>query len=302
MVPIRPFFEILTEMQYHLGDQNPIIQAKVGRSLGERWSKELPQEKRPATIRELFDAVANYLQNELLFAEKCEVFQDGNNYSLKFGMPNLEDPKEDCRCILCCGNIVKEKGGVPACPMSGFVQGAFRVLKKDLGIKAIALKGIHKPDPSLGIGPGVCDQHFLVTPKKKLLTKEGLAQKIAKRIVTEEDIVPFYRLAAEIANTNEEIQKHTQDWEHVVEMRLEDGPTCWLQAQKGKYSYGTSHYDGSPDLILELDKDTFLSILGGTSATQAWGAGEIVIHGRFRDAVKFQRIVEIVRGELLAIA
>jgi len=297
MVPIRPFFEVLAEIQYQLGDQNPAIMAKVGRSLGEKWAKEL--RNRPKTVRELFDMVATYLQDQLLFAEKVDVIQDENNYILKFGMPNLDNPTEDCRCILCCGNIVKQKGGVPACPMSGFVQGAYRVLKRDIEIKGIQLKEIRKPGPE--IGPGVCDQHYIVTPRPKALTKEDLAKKIAERQVTVDDITPFHRLLVEFANESNLIQQHTKDWKHSIEIRVDEGPTGWIKSDNGKFSFGEGHCDYEPDLVLELDRDTILGILGGTSATQAYEAGAIKIHGRFRDAVKFQRILETVRKELLAL-
>jgi len=241
--------------------------------------------------------VALYLQDKLLFAENCEVIQDGNSYLLKFSMADLEDPTEDCCCILCCADIVRAKGGIPACPTSGFVQGAFQVLKIDFGIKAIQLQEITQPD--LEIGHGVCDQQFMVIPKRKPPTREELAHKMAENRISVVDIEPFHRILAEIANSNDMIQKHTLDWIHVIEIRVESGPTGWIQAQNGKFIFGRGHYDGNPDLILELDKDTVLSVLGGRLATKAYEAGEIKIQGRFQDAIKFQRIIETVRADLL---
>jgi len=294
MVPRKPFFEVLTEIQVLLGDQNPVIMAKLGRNLGERWARKL--EQRPSTVRELFDMVATYLQNGLLFAEKCEVIQEGNNYLLKFGMPS-QDPTADCRCILCCENIVKAKGGIPACPISGFVQGAFRVLRQDLNIKGITLREIRKAESEFG--PGICDQHFIVTPRRKSLSREELAQKMAENHVSVEDIEIFHQFLAEIANESDVIQKHTHDWKHVIEVRVDRGPTGWIQADNGKFTFNRGHFDGNPDLILELDTETVLSVLRGRSATTAYEAGEIKINGRFRNAVKFQRIIETVRETLL---
>ena len=159
------------------------------------------------------------------------------------------------------------------------------------------MKEIRKADPEFG--PGICDQHFIVTPRRKPLTREELAHKMAENRVSVEDIEIFHQFLAEIANESDLIQKHTQDWTHVIEVRVDRGPTGWIQADNGKFTFIQGHFDGNPDLILELDKETVLSVLGGRSATNAYEAGEININGRFRNAVKFQRIIETVRKTLL---
>ena len=72
-VPRRPFFEVLTEIQTVLGADNPKIMSRVGMNLGKRWGKSIHDEVN--SIEELFEKAANYLQNELKFAEKVEVEQ-----------------------------------------------------------------------------------------------------------------------------------------------------------------------------------------------------------------------------------
>lgn len=156
MVPRKPFFEVLTEIQAVLGKENQKIMAKVGMNIGQKWAQAKKDESKiPSSVRELFDWVADYLQNELFFAQEVEVIQDGNKYELKYGIFD----SDDCQCLLCCGNIVKQKGGEPACPVSQLMMGAYRVFKDDLKIKSIRLSGIHKPASKK---PGACDQQFIV--------------------------------------------------------------------------------------------------------------------------------------------
>jgi hypothetical protein len=156
MVPRKPFFEVLAEIQAILGKDNPKIMAKVGMSLGQKFATTKKDAGEiPSSVRELFDWVANYLQNELLFAQQVEVAQDGNKYELKYGVFD----SDDCQCLLCCGGIVKKKGGEPACPVSQLMMGAYRVFKDDLNIKSVTLSGIQKPASKK---PGACDQAFIV--------------------------------------------------------------------------------------------------------------------------------------------
>ncbi|MHA1450311.1 MAG: hypothetical protein ACTSP4_12915 [Candidatus Hodarchaeales archaeon] len=159
MVPRKPFFEVLTEVQAVLGDENPKVMAKVGMSLGQKWAESKKEAGvTPSSVRELFDMVADYLQNDLQFAQKVDVMQDKNRYELKFGIYD----SDECQCILCCGSMVKKKGGVPACPVSQFMMGVYRIFKKDLGITKIQLEGIQKP---ASMKPGSCDQKFIVETK-----------------------------------------------------------------------------------------------------------------------------------------
>ena len=152
----KPFLEVLSEIQAVLGEDNRKIMAKVGMNLGQKWAQSKRDEgKIPSSIKELFDWIAFYLQNELLFAQKVDSIQNGNEYTLKYGIFD----SDEYQCLLCCGAIVKKKGGKAACPVSQFAQGTTRVFKKDLKISKIQLKGITKPESKK---PGACDQTFIV--------------------------------------------------------------------------------------------------------------------------------------------
>ena len=112
MVPRKPFFEILSEIQAVLGEDNKKIMAKVGMNLGQKWAQSKKDNgKIPSSVKELFDWIADYLQNELLFSQKVESIQKGNEYTLKYGIFD----SDECQCLLCCGFMVKKKGGEPAC-------------------------------------------------------------------------------------------------------------------------------------------------------------------------------------------
>jgi hypothetical protein len=156
MVPRKPFFEVLTEIQAVLGEDNKKMMAKVGMNLGQKWAQTKKEKgKIPSSIKELFDGIADYLQNELFFSQRVESIQVGNEYTLKYGMFD----SDECQCLLCCGRIVKLKGGEPDCPVSQFAQGTTRVFKKDLNISKMQLKSIVKPESKK---PGACDQTFII--------------------------------------------------------------------------------------------------------------------------------------------
>ena len=156
MVPRKPFFEVLTEIQAVLGKENKKVMAKVGMNLGQKWAQMQKDEgKIPSSVRELINWIATYLQEELLFSQKVEIIQEGNKYTLKYGIFD----SEKYQCLLCCGNIVKHKGGEPACPVSQWMVGANRIFREDLKIKSIQLEGIKKPTSKK---PGACEQTLIV--------------------------------------------------------------------------------------------------------------------------------------------
>ncbi|MHA1168567.1 MAG: SCP2 sterol-binding domain-containing protein [Candidatus Hodarchaeales archaeon] len=289
-VPRAPFFEILTEMQAILGKDNPKIMSQVGMRLGRKWGKSIHDEV--TSIEDLFERAADYLQNEMKFAEKVEVeHTDKNTHTIKFG--SVTNPDE-CQCILCCGNIVKEKGGVPACPMSQFVIGALREVKDKLPTKMLQLKGIEKPGPV-----GVCNQHIYIEPRPVVYSPEEFATKIKNKTVKLADLGPYMNIVTKIANKNELVQSKTKNWVHSIELRVDDGPIAWFKADKGKFTAGTSQYEGMPDLTIEISKENAVDILLMESTPEEFmESGDLRINGTIRDAVKFRRILETVRSVL----
>lgn len=80
MVPRKPFFEVLTEIQAVLGEENKKIMAKVSMNLGQKWAQTKKDEGEiPSSIKELFDWIAEYLQNELFFHRKLILFRMETN-------------------------------------------------------------------------------------------------------------------------------------------------------------------------------------------------------------------------------
>ncbi|MFX0094190.1 MAG: hypothetical protein ACFFBD_20800, partial [Candidatus Hodarchaeota archaeon] len=235
-VPRKPFFEILTEMQAILGKDNPKVMAQVGMRLGRKWGESVRNEV--SSIEELIEKAADYLQNELMFAERVEVEHNpvDKTHTLKFG--SVSNPQE-CQCILCCGNIVKEKGGTPACPMSQFIIGALRAIKDKIPTKHLQLKQIEKPGPV-----GVCYQHVYIEPRIIRYTAEEFAKKIKEKSVRIQDLEPYLNLVTQIANENDLIQSKTKEWEHSIELHVDEGPIGWFKAEKGTFTTGASHFDG----------------------------------------------------------
>lgn len=290
-VPRRPFFEILTEIQVILGKDNPKIMSQLGMRLGKRWGESIRDEV--SSIEELIEKVADYLQNELLFAEKVEVEQNKTDktYTLKFG--SVTEPDE-CQCILCCGNIVKQKGGVPACPMSQFVIGALRAMKDKFPTKRLQLKEIEKPGPV-----GVCNQHVYIEPRVIHYTPEQFVKKIREKSVILSDLEPYMEIVTKIANENTLIQSKTKDWKQSIELHVDEEPIAWFKADKGKFTAGASHFDGTPDLTIEVTRKSAVKLLLMEAAPEEFmDSGDLRINGVIRDAVKFRRILETVRSEL----
>lgn len=156
MVPRKPFIEVLTEIQVVLGEDNKKVMAKVGMNLGQKWAQAKKDEGMiPSSVKELFNWIVDYLQNELVTSHQVDSIQNGNVYTLKYGIFD----SDEYQCLLCCGAIVKKKGGKAACPVSQFAQGTTRVFKKNLKISKMQLKGIAKPESKK---PGACDQTFIV--------------------------------------------------------------------------------------------------------------------------------------------
>lgn len=139
--------EIMSELQVILGDKNASVMSRVGRSMAIRWIEGKSFE----TPQELLEAVAKYFQDELDLTEITTVdYDESGKASL-----NIEG------CKPCCGNLVKAKGGTPACPMSSFALTALKKMFPDL--KKVQLDGIEKKlDENQNALVGICYQKLTI--------------------------------------------------------------------------------------------------------------------------------------------
>jgi len=133
--------ELFSELQAILKDKNPIYMSRVGSNLGRRYAKG----KEFSSVAEAMEAIANYLKNDLKLVDEASVDKDGDSVTL-----NIKG------CKPCCGNLVKAKGGIPACPISSF---PLTVLRKTLDVSKVSLEGISKDKAEDGKPiVGICHQ------------------------------------------------------------------------------------------------------------------------------------------------
>ncbi|MFW9854689.1 MAG: hypothetical protein ACFFFG_06495 [Candidatus Thorarchaeota archaeon] len=97
----KPYDEILSEIQTVLGKDNARIMAQVGLNLGKRWGKaQKGKSRKPKTLLELWEWIADYLENDLFVANPIQVKQENpGQYHIKYGV--FDSDKNQCR--LCVG-------------------------------------------------------------------------------------------------------------------------------------------------------------------------------------------------------
>lgn len=133
--------EIVSEIQVILKDDNAKVMSRVGSNIARRWIKD----KEFDSPEQLLKSLKDYLISDLGAIGKIDLEFNNGSATLHIA-----------ECKPCCGSLVKEKGGTPACPFS---QIAVTAMNKAFRGSKIVLEGITKtPDENGNPIVGICHQ------------------------------------------------------------------------------------------------------------------------------------------------
>ncbi len=112
------------------------------------------------------------------------------------------------------------------------------------------------------------------------------------------DLVEFLNIIIKIGNTYIDVQEEIEDWDCIVQFKLEDSDSFWIETNKTRFSFTLGNAP-NPNLELSLPKIKLFKIfLKLIDLKQEYITGKLKVKGNLEDLARLGYVIEIIYEEL----
>ena len=112
------------------------------------------------------------------------------------------------------------------------------------------------------------------------------------------DLVDFLNIIIKIGNTYIDVQEEIEDWNSIIQFKLEDSDSFWIETSNARFSFTLGNAPSS-NLQLSLTKEKFFAIfLKLINLKQDFIAGKLKVQGNLENLARLGYAIDIIYEEL----